>query len=257
MNTRKNNIFKEIYSEYYDLIYKEKDYRNECERILNFLKKKKVNKVLEIGCGTCSHSIILAKENFQIVGIDNSLEMLKVAKKKISHHNLSNIQLIEGNAEKINKFIHEKFDVVLILFNVVGYLSNLESFINKIRSFLNINSTLIFDFWHQEAIEFNGPRKTTKIFKRDDSELERISQGVINSKKKIVEIKVECSIFKNKKFIGKTTEVHELRYYCVDYLRRIITKNGFKIEKFEDFKTKNIGPQKKNWSAYCVAKFLG
>ena len=82
MKTRKNNIFKEVYSDYYDLIYKRKDYRNECQRILNFLKKKKVNKVLEIGCGTCSHSIILAKENFQIVGIDSSEEMLKVAKKK-------------------------------------------------------------------------------------------------------------------------------------------------------------------------------
>tara|TARA_B100001564_G_scaffold358144_1_gene376035 strand:+ start:756 stop:893 length:138 start_codon:yes stop_codon:yes gene_type:complete len=40
MKTRKNNIFKEVYSDYYDLIYKRKDYRNECQRILNFLKKK-------------------------------------------------------------------------------------------------------------------------------------------------------------------------------------------------------------------------
>ena len=79
-----DQTFQKFYSKYYDLVYEKKNYKFECKRIEGFLKyKENVKHILEIGCGTCSHSILLSKKGYDIIGIDNSKEMIKVAKEKI------------------------------------------------------------------------------------------------------------------------------------------------------------------------------
>ena len=82
---------------------RKKNYQFECKRIESFLKyKKNVKHILEIGCGTCSHSILLSEKGYNIIGIDNSYEMIKVAKDKIKQKKINNIILYNHDAEKLN-----------------------------------------------------------------------------------------------------------------------------------------------------------
>ena len=97
-----------------------------------FLKyKEDVKQLLEIGCGTCSHSILLSKKGYNIIGIDNSNEMINVAKEKIEKKKINNITLLHEEAENLNIITTKKFDALLLLFNVIGYIKDLDLFLFK------------------------------------------------------------------------------------------------------------------------------
>jgi ubiquinone/menaquinone biosynthesis C-methylase UbiE len=58
------NCFEEKYAQYYDLIYKNKNYKKECDYLEKIFRKflnKKPKTILDLACGTGSHAIILAK----------------------------------------------------------------------------------------------------------------------------------------------------------------------------------------------------
>ncbi len=253
-----DKTFQKFYSKYYDLVYKKKDYKSECKRIESFFKyKEDVRELLEIGCGTCSHSILLSKKGYNIIGIDNSSEMINVAKEKIEKKKINNITLFHEEAENLNMVTKKKFDVLLLLFNVIGYIKNLDSFLFEIKKNLKKNSLLVFDFWHEDGVECEGPKKTIKKFRLNDLELHRDSFGKKITKDRSIKIDIETSIFKHGNFIEKFTEVHLVKYFNLKSLKKIIEKNNFELIKFEDFNHEDLLPQKNSWNAYCVAKFLG
>ncbi len=69
----------------WNTLYKEKGIvqKEVSEKILEavkFFKEKGVNRVLDLGCGTGRHTILLVKECFEAFGCDNSKEALCVIK---------------------------------------------------------------------------------------------------------------------------------------------------------------------------------
>ena len=253
-----DQTFQKFYSKYYDLVYEKKNYKFECERIESFLRYKgSVKHILEIGCGTCSHSILLSKKGYSIMGIDNSNEMIKIAREKIKERKIKNITLYNQDAEKLNTITKRKFDALLLLFNVIGYIKDLDYFLFNIKKNLKKNSLLIFDFWHEAGIKHAGPKKTIKKFSSDGIELQRNSLGKEIIKKNSIRIDIETSISKRGKFIKKFTEVHLVKYFNLNILKKIIKKNNFELIKFEDFNEENMSPKTNSWNAYCVARFLG
>ena len=50
-------MYSEKLSTYYDNLYSQKDYKSECDLIVKYSKIK--DTLLDIGCGTMTHSIIL------------------------------------------------------------------------------------------------------------------------------------------------------------------------------------------------------
>jgi len=67
------------YSKYYDLLYHDKDYSQECdfiEQILRSYTLEPVKTILDGGCGTGGHAIPLANKGYEITGIDASEAMV-------------------------------------------------------------------------------------------------------------------------------------------------------------------------------------
>ena len=62
------------YAEYYDLLYKDKDYVAEANYIDGILQKYATGcqKILELGCGTGKHAELLSHKGYEITGIDMS-----------------------------------------------------------------------------------------------------------------------------------------------------------------------------------------
>ena len=76
--------FGKNYSLIYDLLYKNKNYNKEAKAALKVvLNYKKINNLLEIGCGSGNFTKILIKKNYSITAIDPSVQMINLAKKKI------------------------------------------------------------------------------------------------------------------------------------------------------------------------------
>ena len=72
----------EKYSDYYDLIYKEKDYNAEAKYVHGLINRngKNCKNILEFGSGTGKHANVLAKLGYRIHGIELSKHMVSKAK---------------------------------------------------------------------------------------------------------------------------------------------------------------------------------
>ena len=109
------------YAAYYDLLYRDKDYKLEVDYIVKLLKKYKVSSgdILELGSGTGKHAAHLANFGFNIHGIDLSKSMIDIAN---SQNKLENTSYEVGDVRtyRINKL----FDVVISLFHVASYQSS-------------------------------------------------------------------------------------------------------------------------------------
>ena len=139
--------YSEEYAQVYEFITQHKDYNVEVDSLKNLLESENFSKesiLLSIGCGTCNHEMILAKEGYQVFATDKSNEMMKVAKKK-SKKSIS----FFSNLEEIPKEANIQF--VISLFNVVNCLNDIDElirFLKMIYKFLPDNGGLFFESWN-------------------------------------------------------------------------------------------------------------
>jgi SAM-dependent methyltransferase len=102
--------------------------------------------VLELACGTGSVLKQLS-EDYQVVGLDNSVGMLALAQEK-----LPNATFIEADMSDFD--INAKFDVVICVYDSINHLlhfSEWESMFSAAAKHLNPNGVFIFDM---NTIEF-------------------------------------------------------------------------------------------------------
>lgn len=71
------------------------------EIIFSQIKIEKEDKVADIGAGTGYLTLELAKKAAQVIAVDNSFQMLSVAREEAVKANLANIRFMEGNAEEL------------------------------------------------------------------------------------------------------------------------------------------------------------
>ncbi len=72
-------------ADYYDLLHQDVDYAAECrllERVFAAFLKRPPASILDLGCGTGSHALLLADRRHRVTGIDASQGMLRVARAK-------------------------------------------------------------------------------------------------------------------------------------------------------------------------------
>lgn len=63
------------YARFYDTLYQDKNYKKECnflEAIFRKYSRREIRTIFDLGCGTASHDILLAKRGYNITGIDVS-----------------------------------------------------------------------------------------------------------------------------------------------------------------------------------------
>lgn len=128
----------------YDEWYKSKlgNFVDEAETrcVFDLFKAKKGMKVLDVGCGTGNFSIKLAKMGCEVVGIDVSEEMLKVAEAKAREEGL-NIKFYKMDAHQM-EFEDNTFDGVLSV-TAFEFLKEPEKAIEEIFRVLKPNGQLL------------------------------------------------------------------------------------------------------------------
>jgi len=98
---------KENYN-YYDITEPHRD----IGEITRIFKKRKVKKILDLGCGAGRHVIYLAKKGFKVYGIDVAAEGIKITKKFLREQNLkANLKI--GNIFKGLPYNDNFFDAVI------------------------------------------------------------------------------------------------------------------------------------------------
>ena len=188
---------KNNFEECYDLIFSKKNYKREVAYILKKAKKIKIKKILDIGCGTGTHSNLIYKnKKIKIVALDKNKRVIKIAKNKNKN--------IHFSSKNLKSLRENNFDSIISMFNVVNYFRNLKkltSFFKDIKQKASKDSVFIFDVWN----------------------------GSFNFNKEIIE---EERTFKNKSFtlINKIKSVKKLLSKKI-YLYYKININFFKESK--------------------------
>jgi len=63
---------------------------------LTSFKRQKIRRVLDLGCGAGRHCVLLAKKNFEILGVDVSNSALKIARQWVKAENLKNTTFLKA-----------------------------------------------------------------------------------------------------------------------------------------------------------------
>ena len=131
-------VFGKEYADQYDTFYHDKDYEAECDLIEEVFRRytdKPVESILDLGCGTGSHAIPLARRGYQVTGVDRSLEMITQAKAKLqSQTSPSQFQpeFFEGDIRSFD--LDRQFDAVIMMFAVLGYQLTNDDVSNTLRT---------------------------------------------------------------------------------------------------------------------------
>lgn len=95
-------------------------------------------KVLDVGCGSGSHSLYLQNKGFDVKAIDISEGAVEVTKIR----GVNNVELKSVLEE------HEKFDTILLLMNGTGIfqeLSQVSTYLKHLKSLLNLQGQILID----------------------------------------------------------------------------------------------------------------
>ena len=262
-NTEKRKSQSEIFNKfakYYDQIYYDKNYEKECKFVISFLKKKGIKKggnILDLGCGTGGHSIILRKKGFNVTGIDNSKIALEQAKKKFQKANLYG-EFLKKDITNFN--LNKKFDACVSMFSTFCYLTEAREFkktIKNVNKHLKRGGQFIFDYWNGNAVINQKPSKKIKISKHGKRKIIRIATPNIDYLKQICTIEYHCKVIENNSIIDEFKEFHKIRYHFTSDLINYLSEGGFRVDRVLPIDNSNFNDNNKlflrNWYLYVIA----
>lgn len=237
----------DIYSKYYDLLYKDKNYQQEAEYVFATLSKLQpyINDVLELGCGSGNHAAWLTKKGWKITGIEQSESMVDCAQAK----NIPNFQPIIGDIS--NFTFGKRFDAAISLFHVISYLNNNEAILNCFRcvnKHLNLEGLFLFDVWFTPGVYSLKPETRIKRMEDTNIEVTRLTESVIHHDTNVVDVHFQVMV-RNKSTNEWSTfnELHHMRHFSIPEIEMIAHSTGFEVINAEEFVT-HRKPSDNTWA---------
>ena len=240
------------YAQYYNMLYKDKDYRGEVEYIDLLIREKfpEAKTILDLGCGTGRHAQLLAEKNYTVFGVDVSEDMLSIAKQLPSNPNLA---FQHGDIRSLS--LGRKYDIVVSLFHVMSYQSKNEDLINAFHTMydhLNDCGVFLFDFWFGPAVIKNPPTVRVKRFENDIIKILRIAEPIIDPNKNTVDVNYEMIIQnKTNKFMSSFKETHTLRYLFVPEIKMLLGQAKLGMLACEEWMTRKK-PDFDTWNVIII-----
>ena len=127
----------------------------ECEEYIKEIRRNSL--VLDLGCGTGRHLISAVKEGHEVIGLDFSKTMLKVAKKKLSttFQIMNRTNLILGDVSNL-PFRDNSFGYVLFIATLHNIPTNnlrIDS-LNEVRRVLKMDGLSLITVWRRFQVRF-------------------------------------------------------------------------------------------------------
>ncbi len=252
------NVF-DRYAKYYDLLYMDKNYAEECdflEEVFRRYQNRKPKKILDLGCGTGNHLTLLAQRGYEMVGIDASEPMIEIAKNKIQKMNL-NARLY--NLDIRNFSLNQKFDAAICMFATVDYLienRDLQKSFDNIRRHLRLKGLFVFDFWYGPAVLTIKPSVRVKTLEKNGLKVIRIVIPELNSLKHTVTSNYHIISMERNNIIDEIKESHIVRFFFPQEIRHLLEENSFQLVELWEFPKLNKLPTEKTWNAVAIAKAI-
>ena len=227
--TQPTSSYNGQHAELYDLFYADKSYEDEAKFLNHCIQDYQpgTKKILELACGTGSHSLILEKYGYQIIATDYSIDMLTQARRKAESCN-SAIYFRQMDMRSLN--VPERpFDVVICLFDSIGYLITNE---NILRAFVDVRSHLrpgglfIFEFWHAPAMLRGYDPLRIRRFKVKEGEILRISETQIDHQHSLCYVNYSIYDLKDNGYYQFLQETQINRFFLIQEMSNFLLQAG-------------------------------
>lgn len=244
------SVFGQSYAGQYDLLYQNKDYQAECDLLEEIFRSHTagpVKTILDLGCGTGSHAIPLAKRGYKVSGVDISEDMLALAKKKSEGCPSPAPEFFKGDVRQVD--LGRQFDAVIMMFAVLGYQLTNNDVLNAlatVRKHLRPGGLFVCDVWYGPAVLTIRPSERVKIIPTDDGKLIRVASGALDTYRHLCEVRYNLWRLSGNKVVSETQESHMMRYFFPQELAILFKHSGLNIADIRGFDGRGLLPPDEN-----------
>ena len=240
------------YSEYYDLLYLDKDYGAECDYIEKLIRLHggRTRSFLDLGCGTGKHLARLAEKTDLARGVDLSESMITTARKNYPHCDFCCSDIADFRDGKT-------YDVITSLFHVVSYQTSneqLQQYFDTVAWHLETDGVFIFDCWYGPGVLSDLPHPRTKNIENARIAVSRIATPTMYPNENCVNVRYDIDIVA--KDTGEKlllTENHRMRYLFQPELELFAEQAGLEIVASYKWLTE-APPDMNTWYACFIVK---
>lgn len=244
--------FAEVYDTFMDNI----PYEEWAEYLINLLKEYEVDEglVLDLGCGTGNMTELLSKAGYDMIGVDNSEEMLEIAMEKREESGQNILYLLQDMREFE---LYGTVKAVVSICDSINYILEEEELMEVFRlvnNYLDPQGVFIFDFnTTHKYRDVMGERTIAEA--REDCSF--IWDNYYYEEEEINEY--ELSLFvkeKDSDLYRRYQEVHHQRAYELETIKGLIEKSGLEYITAYDAFSKNM-PTDQSERIYVIAREKG
>jgi SAM-dependent methyltransferase len=245
------------YASYYDLFYRDKNYAAEVEYVDALIKKYAVGEtvtMLDLGCGTGGHAVLLAQKGYHVTGVDRSDTMLAIADEKKRQKEVS-VELQRGDICTID--LRKRFDVAIAMFAVIGYQTSneaLESALRNTANHLNPGGLLIFDAWFGPTVIAQKPHDKILIVEKGAGSVIRLTRPNLDIISQIVNVNFTVLHVENEAILDRVEETHKMRFFFTKELDFMLAKTGYEVLGMHPFMELDGDLTENDWNMTVIAK---
>ncbi len=253
--------FGPTYAQQYDLLYEDKDYSAECDRLEAIFQRhaaRPIKDVLDLGCGTGNHSLRLAARGYDVVGVDRSHEMLAQAEQKASALRgdacLGSIAFEAGDVRCVR--LGCQFDVVLLMFAVLGYQTTNQDVLATLhtaRQHLRPGGLVVFDVWYGPAVLTTRPTERVKVIHTDEGQLIRSARAELDVRSQTCSVSYRLWRLSSRRTVTEAQETHTMRYFFPMELELYLSEAGFDLTELSSWEETDRPADETTWNVVVAA----
>ena len=221
----------ENFARVYDELMDNVPYEEWAQFILNLLQDRKITEglVLELGCGTGKMMTLLGKAGFDMIGVDNSVEMLQIAREKTSQDFLYLLQ-------DMREFeLYGTVKAVISVCDSVNYITKKEELrkvFQLVNNYLDPEGLFIFDFnTEYKYRELIGET----VIAEDREDVSFIWFNEYDEESHLNDIDLKVFVQEEGDIYQKFQEEHIQRGYTLDEIKQLLEESGLIfLEAYEE-----------------------
>lgn len=242
------------FAEVYDVFQDNVPYEEWCSYVTGLLKEYQVmdGLVLDLGCGTGSLTELMARSGYDMIGIDNSGEMLQIAMNK---RNASGLDILYLLQDMRGFELYGTVKAVISICDSINYIMEYQELVEVFRlvnNYLDPKGVFIFDlnteYKYRELLADN-------TFAEDREKSSFIWNNFYDEEDKVNEYDLTLFV-KEGELYRKFEETHYQRAYGLDQIQQAIRDGGMEFVAAYDACTRNP-VQQDSERIYVIAREKG
>ena len=259
-----SGVFEPAYAHHYDALYGEKNYAAECDAIEELFRRYSATPpraLLDLGCGTGTHALLLSERGYAVTGVDRSPAMLALAREKIENA-VTRVRVrpefLEGDIRALQ--LGRTFDAALMLFAVLGYQTSdadVSAAMRSVASHLRPGGVFICDLWFGPAVLAIGTSDRVKVIDEPGGQLHRTSSGLLDTANHTCRVNFQTWRTIGDRVVDESAEAHTMRYFFQPELERFFNDAGLELCAISPFENLDVQPGPGTWNVWVCGRARG